>query len=187
MSSWNEQILLRRITNVQSYTENTPNTFSQQTWKLKPFYFKILPNPCQNVYYQEKSMAKLERWFQGLEHWLLFLMIRVWFSTPTGWLQTIYNSNLRGSDILFWPLWSQEMWCTNIHADKIPIHIKIRNRRKNDECCWWGCGKSWRYSLLVNCILDRHRRNQHGVFTQNKQWEHDVRRVTYWKIWGSEG
>lgn len=47
-----------------------------------------------------------QRRLTSLEHLLLFQRTQVCFPTSTWGLTAVYDSNTRGSDVRFWPLWA---------------------------------------------------------------------------------
>lgn len=101
MSSWNKEIILKRLTNARNYTENASHAFRDIDVKT----LKILPNPSENVCYSGKhdragEVAPGIRTLAPLPDDLGLIPYTYM------WLKAIGNSSLRGSDILFWPLWS---------------------------------------------------------------------------------
>lgn len=62
---------------------------------------------------------KLFKKMMGLDRWL-----SIGSSVPTVLFTTIYNSSPRGSNVPFWTLLVPHTCDTQIHAGKVPIHIK---------------------------------------------------------------
>lgn len=78
----------------------------------------------------EKGKSGAGEMVQGLRTLAALTEDLSYIPSTIWWLAVVYSYSPRGSNPLFWPPQALYIWRTDMHACKIPIHIKQKISRQ---------------------------------------------------------